>query len=288
MATVNPLFTGSSYSYRKFVPLMKANAKQALVLPTVFLLALSSFAQSLPAAAADQQTAPAAATPAETTITIPARTQIPLFLTHPVRSKNTHHGDDVYAQIASPVTSGNQVLIPPGAFLQGKVNKLENKNGRGILHLQSMSITFPNGYVATISGPVTLQSDEGYAIKDPGNGSAAGAIIAPVAGIGLGALIGRAADNSGPTTLTSSLPPDFGVPLPGCTTPVTSSITVPASHIKGIAIGSMVGAALGGIVSIALLVHSRNFYLDEGAPLELVLDQPISLQQNPATGTVHQ
>ena len=33
-----------------------------------------------------------------------------------------------------------------------------------------MSITFPDGYVAPMSGPVTLESIEGYALKDPGQG----------------------------------------------------------------------------------------------------------------------
>ena len=69
-----------------------------------------------------------------------------------------------------------------------------------------MSVTFPNGYVAPISGPATLTSDEGYAIKDPGKREIIGTFVAPATGLGLGALIGRAASSSTPTTLTTSLP----------------------------------------------------------------------------------
>jgi hypothetical protein len=209
-------------------------------------------------------------------------------LTHPIQSKYVHRGDDIYAQIASPVDSGNQVVIPPGTYIQGKVEKLENKSGRGVLHLQSMSVTFPNGYVAPISGPATLTSDEGYAIKDPGKGQIVGTLVAPAAGLGLGALIGRAASSSNPTTLTTSLPPDCGVPTPGCMNGVTNSLTVPGSHLKGIAIGTMVGLAVGGAIGFALLLHSRNFYLDAGSPVEMALEQPLILQQEQVTGAVRQ
>ena len=85
-----------------------------------------------------------------------------------------HRGDPIYAQITSPVDSGNKMAIPPGTFVQGTVDKLEQKQGRGELHLQSMSITFPDGYVVPVSGPVTMESDEGYALKDPGEGRTIG------------------------------------------------------------------------------------------------------------------
>jgi hypothetical protein len=209
-------------------------------------------------------------------------------LTHPIQSKYVHRGDDIYAQIASPVNSGNQVVIPPGTYIQGKVDKLENKSGRGILHLQSMSVTFPNGYVAPISGPATLTSDEGYALKDPGKGQIVGTFLAPAAGLGLGALIGGAASSSTPTTLTASLPPDCGIPTPGCMNGLSNSLTVPASHLKGIAIGSMVGLAIGGAIGFALLLNSRNFYLDAGSPVEMALEQPLTLQQDQVTGAVRQ
>src|SRR5205807_8339110 len=75
----------------------------------------------------------------------------------------------------------------------GKLDKLQWKGGRGELHLQSMTITFPDGYVVPTSGPMTLVSDEGYAVKDPGSGRCVGAFALPAAGVGVGALIGHAA-----------------------------------------------------------------------------------------------
>ncbi len=165
MASVSTLPTW--YIPRRVQSLIKVRTRQCLALTTALLFTISGFAQSLPTTAqpnalSDSQNV---STSAEATITIPARTRIALVLTHPIQSKYVHRGDDIYAQIASPVDSGNQVVIPPGTYIQGKVEKLENKSGRGILHLQSMSVTFPNGYVAPISGPATLTSDEGTRLK---------------------------------------------------------------------------------------------------------------------------
>jgi hypothetical protein len=287
MVTTRSLFPCSLT--RSFLSLTKTRARKALAIASALLLTISSFAQSLPTAPDSQPQNSTLATAGETaTVTIPAGTNIALVLVHPIQSKYIHRGDDIYSQINSPVNVGNEVVIPPGSFVQGKVDKVENKSGRGVIHLQSLSLTFPNGFAANLLGPVTLESDDGYAIKDPGKGRILGAFIAPAAGLGLGALIGRAADNSPGTTLTTTLPPNCGVPTPGCTNGTTQSITAPPSHLKGIAIGSMVGLAIGGAISLALVLHSHNFYLDAGAPVEMTLQQPLTLEQDKVTGAVRQ
>lgn len=217
------------------------------------------------------------------TVTIPAGTHLALLLTHPIQSRYIHRGDDIYAQINAPVSSGNETVIPAGTFVQGTVDKLERQGDRGELRLQSMAITFPDGYVVTIPGPMTLVTDEGYAFKDPGKGRITAAFVLPVAGLGLGALIGHAAGNTGPQTLTASIPPGCVGPPPGC---ISSSTTAPGNAIKGTAIGSMVGLAAGGIGSLALLLNSHHFYVDAGAPAEMRLPQAITLQQNEMSETV--
>src|SRR5436305_7512134 len=102
------------------------------------------------------------------TVTLPAGTRFVLVLTHPIQSRYLHRGDDIYAQINSPVDSGDQMVIPPGTFVQGTLDRLEQKNGRAFLRLHSMAITVSDGYVAPASGPITLDSNDGYAVKDPG------------------------------------------------------------------------------------------------------------------------
>jgi len=218
-----------------------------------------------------------------TAVIVPAGARIALVLTHPIQSRYIHRGDDIYAQVTSPVNSGNEVVIPPGTFVQGKVDRLERKGGRGELRLQSMSFTYPDGYVAPISGPVTLESDDGYALKDPGHGRIIGGFALPAAGLGLGVLIGRAGASSQPNIITNTLPPGCTGPPPGC---LTSSVSGPPDRLKAIAIGSMVGLAAGGIASVALVLNSHNFFLDVGSPVEVVLQRPLRLDRDEASAAV--
>jgi hypothetical protein len=238
-----------------------------------------------------QQSSPTPSqTPAENTTakltpitSVPAGTRIGLVLTQPIQTRYIHRGDDIYAQITSPVTAGANVVIPAGAFVQGKVDKLERQRGRGELRLQSLAITFPDGYVATVSGPITLETDDGYAVRDPGHGRMIAAFVIPPVGLGLGALIGHAAAGNQPQTLTNSNPPGCTGGPPFC---VTSSLTTPANTLKDTAIGSFVGLAAGGAVSLALLLGSHNFFLEAGAPVSMVLHQPIILPEDEVAAAI--
>jgi hypothetical protein len=220
----------------------------------------------------------------DSSVTIAAGTRLALVLTQPVQSRNVRRGDDVYAQVMSPVNDGSQVVIPPGTFVQGTVDKVDRKGGRGEIHLQSMSVTFPDGYVTSIAGPMTLESDEGYALKDPGKGRAIGAFALPAAGAGLGAVIGHSI-NSSPTTITSSLPPGCTGPPPGC---LSSSLTGPSNAGRNAVIGAGIGGMAGAIGSIALLVGGHHFYLDVGSPVEMRLPQSVSLSRKEVSRAVEQ
>jgi len=218
------------------------------------------------------------------TVTIPGGTRIALVLTQPIQTRQVHRGDDIYAQINSPVSSGTEVVIPIGTFVQGKVEKLERRAGRGEIRLQSMSITFPDGYVIPITDPALLVTDEGYALKDPGPGRSTAAFVLPFAGAGLGALIGHSV-GSAQSTLTTTNPPGCNPALPYC---LSSSMTVPGRKGIDTGIGATVGAAAGGIGALVMLVSSRNFYMDVGTPVEMTLQHPLSLQQNEVAKAVQQ
>lgn len=218
-------------------------------------------------------------------VTVPAGTRIPLVLTHPVQSRVIHRGDDIYAQVTAPVRSGDQMVIPPGTFVQGTVEKLDARGGRGQLHLQSMAVIFPDGYVTVIPGPLTLQSDEGYAEKDPGNARVMSAVALPLAGAGLGAVIGHGDANTTPQTITTSLPPGCVGTPPGC---LSSSMTVPRSAGAATVIGAGVGGAVGAVASLIVIFSSHHFYLDAGTPVDMVLAQEISFQQSEISKAVQQ
>ncbi len=224
-----------------------------------------------------------ASAPPPTTTTVPAGTSIALVLTHPIQSRYIHHGDDIYAQVISPVAAGNQVVIPVGILVQGKVDRLGRNGDRGELYLQSMSIMYPDGYVAAIAGPITLESDEGYALKDPGKSRGAALIAGPLAGTGLGALIGHSVASSQGTTLTSSIPQGCTPGSPGC---LSSSVTGPPDKGKDTVIGAAVGGGVGLVAGLLLVGSSHNFFLDVGSPVEMVLPQPLTLERDEVVAAI--
>jgi hypothetical protein len=253
-----------------------------LTLLVIVLLAVSVFAQeqSQPSANSDQTQTEAK----NSNITIPAGTHLALVFTQPVQTRYTRRGDDVYAQVTSPVDAENQVVIPPGTFVQGTVDKVERNGGRGELRLQSMAITFPDGYVTPISGPITLETTDGYAIKDPGSKRGTTAILLPIAGAGLGALIGHSAGSS-ETKVTSSVPPGCSPSQFAC---LTSSMPVPGTKGRDAVIGAAIGGAAGMAASIVMLTSSRHFYLDAGAPIGMTLQQSVTLPQDEVAKAVRQ
>jgi len=277
----------SGFATPEFFTSIKKMARQSFI----FIVSLSTMAVGS-SAQVQPSTSDASALPPDqaiaqnnSAITIPAGASIALVLTHPVQSRYIHRGDFIYAQITSPVNSGDQVAIPVGTFVEGKVNKLERKGGRAQLRLQSMSITFPDGYVAAISGPVTLESSDGYTLKDPGSGRVATIFLLPAAGAGVGALVGYAAADKQASTMTTTLPPGCTGPPPGC---LTSSMSVPAHPGMSVAEGAGVGIAAGGIASIFLLTGTHNFFIDVGTPVEMTLQQPVTLPQDQVAKAVQE
>jgi len=217
-------------------------------------------------------------------ITVPGGTRLALVLTQPVQTRYIHRGDDIYAQVTDPVNSGNQVVIPPGTFVQGTVDKIQRQGGRGEIRLQSMAITFPDGYVTPIAGPITLQTTDGYALKDPGSKRAASAILLPLAGVGAGALIGHSVGTAD-SNVTSNFPPGCMPPQFGCT---TISTPVMGSKGKDTAIGASIGGAAGMIASIFMIVSSHHYFMPVGAPVEATLQQSVTLRQDEVAKAVIQ
>jgi hypothetical protein len=246
------------------LPAILGSAKiaQAIGIVSISLLVASSVARAQMASPSDgSQSTSSSGTnstaPDLPPIVVPAQTQLALVLMHPVDSKSMHRGDILYAQTTAPVEVGNQVAIPAGTFVQGPIEKISRNGDRGEFVMQSVSVLFPNGYTAKLPGPAKIESDEWTAWRNPGGATKAGAIIAPMAGAGIGAAIGSAAH----TTQSSTL----------------GETTITQSTGKGVAIGSAVGLAAGAVVSVALLLHSRSFYVAPGAPMDLTIGQPLTL-----------
>ena len=273
----------------------KRNAQPAAVVIAAVLIALPCLAQNQPPQGQPQSPNPDAQSQSQSqpqtqaenkmiTVMIPAGTRIALVLTQPIQSRHVHRGDDIFAQVLSPVDVGNQVVIPAGTFVQGAIDKFARRSTQGELRLESLSITFPDGYVTPIAGPITLQSDEGYALKDPGGKRLVGAFALAGAGAGIGALIGHSVGKP-QSEVTSAFPPGCVGPPPFCT---TTSTPVFGTQGRDTAIGVGVGAAIGMGASLAVLFNSHHFYLVAGAPIQMILQQPVTLQQDEVAKAVQQ
>jgi len=253
--------------------LARISVRPSLAVMTALLFTAACMAQDQTAVQSQLPSAPepqvgGQAETAPSLATIPAGTRFALILTNPISSNTTHRGDEIHAQTTAPVTIGNQVIIPAGVFVQGKVDRLRRDGDRGEMLMQSVSIIFPDGYVANVAGPINIQSDEYTAWLTPGTGAKVAAIIAPIAGVGIGAAIGSAAHTTqsstlGGTTLTSSTP-------------------------KGIAIGSGVGLGVGALAAILILTHSHQFFVDVGSPMQMTLPQPLTITENQLTENVRE
>jgi hypothetical protein len=204
--------------------------------------------------------AQAQAAPDQAPITIPAGTRLSLVLANTVDSRNTKTGDQVSAQVTTPVVADNKVVIPAGTFVQGRAQKLTRRGTQAEMLLQPGSLVFPDGYVATLSGPVNMESDEWTALNNPSPGSKAAIILVPLISLPVGALIGKAADTKHTTNFAG-------------TTFTTESHT-------GLIVGTTLGFAGGLGTSLALMAHSHGFYIEQGAPMSMTLPQPVTLTQS--------
>src|SRR5579859_1436179 len=84
------------------------SARQVAFVLAIVLAGLPCLAQEQPPATEAAPPDTATAQP-PASVTIPAGTRLALVLTHPIQSRYIHRGDDIYAQVTSPVDSGNEV-----------------------------------------------------------------------------------------------------------------------------------------------------------------------------------
>jgi type IV secretion system protein VirB10 len=134
---------------------------------------------------------------------IPAGTKIPLVLKQAISTKNAREGDAVYAATAFPFVVNDRVIIPEGAYIQGKIAHVERAGhgkGRAELLMHFTSMIYPNGYTVMLPGSVentpgaekesvkdsegTIQEDKdtGKKIEDAAKGGAYGTVAGATAG----------------------------------------------------------------------------------------------------------
>jgi hypothetical protein len=276
----------SSCGFDSFLTIFDEKIVLFRVMSTLFLLTLMCSAQQfeqLPDAPAPQLLAqvdqppvsdPPTSPADSASVTIPAGTRLQLVLTHPVNSNSTSHGDQVFAQTTAPIIVGDQVVIPGGTYVQGKVEKLTRRGSRAEMLMQSVSLVFPNGYIAHAGGPVNIESEEWTAWNNPEGRTKVAIVLAPIVGLGLGMGIGAAMDKPHTVTLGGgSMPVPPGFPP----VPPLPLLTMTENTHKGLAIGGIVGGIAGGITALTLAARSHQFYIEASSPLTMSLPQAVTL-----------
>jgi hypothetical protein len=187
--------------------------------------------------------------PAKTRV-IAAGTVIPVNLTSRISTKHAKDGDGIYAQTAVPITVNDEIVIPQGSFVKGKISHVEQPGrikGRAEMSFSFQTLVLPTGKTFEIyaelrgtggavekKGEATIVADKGTDGEDIATRSAEGA-----AG---GAVTGAVWRGGG-------------------------------GAAKGAAIGAGAGAA--GAAVVALLKKGAPLVLEPGTLFEIVLSRPI-------------
>lgn len=187
---------------------------------------------------------------------LPPGTKLPLGLLRPLKLKP---GRDIYLQITFPVTVGNQMVMPPGTYIQGVVGRIIRKDRRRYrleFEVHSANMIFLNGYTVPIAGTVNIATTNA-ALQAPPPRNSNGQPAAGMAAVG------------GATTPALPPLPDIGK----------------TARTAMIAIG-VVGAVA---VTTAIVLAARSDpYVEVGTPLEIVLPAPVFLDAERVMAAVQQ
>ncbi|HTM90228.1 MAG TPA: hypothetical protein VL155_18630 [Terriglobales bacterium] len=181
---------------------------------------------------------------------VPAGTKIPLSLVQAISTKNARQGDPVYASTSFPVTIGGRLVIPPGTYVQGVIDRVRRAGhvkGKAEILMHFTSLVFPNGYTVVMPAGVEnvpgaehekVKGQEGT-IQGEGNKGEKAKTAAGTAATG--AIIGAAGTGTG----------------------------------KGALLGGAIGGAAG--LAIAMLSRGPDVLLTPGTSIEMIIQRPLTL-----------
>jgi hypothetical protein len=153
-----------------------------------------SAAPAVAAATPAPMTAPAPPPP-PTKVSVPDGTAVSVRLNDPLDSEKSQTGDTFRATLNVPITVGDNVAIPEGADIEGRVAEAKSAahfSGASLLALELTKVSY-NGHSYSIHTNTWQKAGtargKNTAVK-VGGGAALGAIIGGIAGGGKGAAIG--------------------------------------------------------------------------------------------------
>jgi type IV secretion system protein VirB10 len=192
------------------------------------------------------------------TITVPAGTKMLVILKSPLHTTSADSGAGIYSETTSVVVQDGRVVIPLKAQVQGTVESSKRPGrvkGRAEFLLHFTSLTFPNNYTVPMDG--ALQSVPGSPkLRAKGEERR----IEPVDQI----------DKDIGTVFKPSL---AGAAL---------------GSISSLGKGTFTGAGAGALFGLGrvLITRGDEIRLDQGATIEVVLQRPLTLEQNRLNGTL--
>lgn len=178
-------------------------------------------------------------------LVVPSGTTIPIALVNSISTKTAKDGDGVYARTTFPITINNEIVIPVGTSIKGRITAVQRPGrvkGKAELTISFQQIIFPSGNTlplyATLGsvGEAGVRKGETTIEGEGTKGQDAGTVAGTAAN---GGIIGGLGDRS----------------------------------IKGAGIGGAAGAGVGA--AIVLLTRGKDVVLSPGTTLEIVLDRPI-------------
>ena len=190
----------------------------------------------------------AAAAPAAQTLRVAEGTKIRFTINQGLSSKTAREGDDFSGVVSQSVRQGDQVVIPEGSVIRGRVSHVERPGrvkGRGELGLRFDELELPSGETYDLSASLTsLDETEKESVDEEGQVKSQGTKTRDAAtiggGAGIGAIIGAIAGGG-----------------------------------KGAAIGAGGGAAAGA--GLVLLTRGKDVELKRGSELAIQLDRPLTV-----------
>lgn len=231
-----------------------------LLLTGVCITGMAQEAGTLPEQQAPQQAAPPGSTPApappSNKFTVPAGTKVLLSIKSAVNTKTARPGDGVYLESTFPVVVDGHVLIPPGVYVQGVLDRVVRPGrvkGRAEVSMHFTSMIFPNGTAIQIPGVVnSLPGSSSASVKDSegtiqqagSKGKDAGTVVkTTAAGAGLGTIAGEAGGNG----------------------------------LAGAGYGAAAGLVGGGLYT--LFTRGDEVAIPQGAVIEMVLQRPLQVEE---------
>jgi hypothetical protein len=183
---------------------------------------------------------------------VPPGAHLLLRMENSINTRTAQQGDYIYLRTASPLSAGNEIVVPVGSYVQGVVTEAKRSGrvaGRAQLAIRLETLTLASGktfkfspHLSAVESGETGQKvvgKEGAVEQAPGRGEDAKQIaILAGSGAAIGGLTGR--------------------------------------NWKGAGIGAGVGSAVG--LATVLLTRGKEVELRQGATLDVVFDRAVGIE----------